>query len=66
LGLNPVAERWSDTAVALPSGRWSDLFTDASWTVDDQGPHPRSSGASDVLVGDLLARFPVALLERTD
>jgi (1->4)-alpha-D-glucan 1-alpha-D-glucosylmutase len=59
-GLNPVAGRWTDTAIALPPGTWSDLVTGASLTVDAS-----SSGARvGVAVGDLLVRFPVALLER--
>jgi len=37
----------------LPAGSWTDLLTGACW----QG--------GDVLVADVLATFPVALLERT-
>jgi (1->4)-alpha-D-glucan 1-alpha-D-glucosylmutase len=55
--VNPVTGRWTDTTVAVPPGTWSDLVTGASWTV--------SAGTAAILVGDLLARFPVALLERT-
>ena len=44
---------WGDTAFALPAGSWTDLLTGACW----QG--------GDVLVADVLATFPVALLERT-
>jgi (1->4)-alpha-D-glucan 1-alpha-D-glucosylmutase len=43
---------WQDTAVELPSGRWRDVFTGA----EAQG------GA--VPLRELLAAFPVALLER--
>jgi (1->4)-alpha-D-glucan 1-alpha-D-glucosylmutase len=48
---NPVADLWTDTAVALPPGTWSDLVTGVT--------------APDPAVGELLGRFPVALLERT-
>lgn len=53
-GLHPVAGLWSDTVVALPSGTWTDLVTGTTWTVDAPG----------LAVGELLGRFPVALLER--
>jgi (1->4)-alpha-D-glucan 1-alpha-D-glucosylmutase len=43
---------WSDTTVSLPAGRWSDVFTGAAVT----------GGAKPV--ADLLAGFPVAVLER--
>jgi (1->4)-alpha-D-glucan 1-alpha-D-glucosylmutase len=46
--VDPAA--WGDTAVTLPSGGWVDLVTGA-----------RHGG--DVRVADLLAAFPVALLE---
>lgn len=42
---------WGDTTVALPPGSWTDLMTGARW---DGG---------DIRVGELLASFPVALLE---
>lgn len=42
---------WADTALALPDGQWRNVFTD--------GTH-----SGDVRVADLLARFPVALLEK--
>ena len=51
-GLNPAAGVWTDTVVALPPGPWLDLATGARWA------------GGDVPVGRLLARFPVALLER--
>jgi (1->4)-alpha-D-glucan 1-alpha-D-glucosylmutase len=51
-GLNPVAGAWADTVAALPPGPWLDLVTGARWA------------GGDVPVADLLARFPVALLER--
>jgi (1->4)-alpha-D-glucan 1-alpha-D-glucosylmutase len=53
--VNPVAGLWDDTAVALPPGTWTDLVTGAAW----------SAPAAGLAVGDLLARFPVALLERS-
>jgi (1->4)-alpha-D-glucan 1-alpha-D-glucosylmutase len=53
---DPVAGPWApDTAVSLPPGTWTDLVTGASRSVD----------AAAVPAGDLLAAFPVALLERT-
>jgi len=53
---NPVAGLWApDTAVALPPGTWTDLVTGASWTPAEGG----------LVVADVLAAFPVALLERT-
>jgi (1->4)-alpha-D-glucan 1-alpha-D-glucosylmutase len=52
--LDPVAGAWAGTVVALPAGRWVDLVTGARW------------GRGDVPLGELLARFPVALLERAD
>jgi (1->4)-alpha-D-glucan 1-alpha-D-glucosylmutase len=55
-GANPVARRWTDTTVALPAGQWSDLVTGERWS---------ASAGPGVDVGDLLERFPVALLERT-
>jgi (1->4)-alpha-D-glucan 1-alpha-D-glucosylmutase len=48
-----LADRgWEATTVALPAGRWVDVITGEP---ADGGP---------VAVADLLARFPVALLER--
>jgi (1->4)-alpha-D-glucan 1-alpha-D-glucosylmutase len=46
-------EDWSDTAVTLPAGRWRDTLTDDAWD-------------GSVRIARLLARFPVALLERTE
>jgi (1->4)-alpha-D-glucan 1-alpha-D-glucosylmutase len=43
---------WADTTVALPPGRWVDVLSAAE------------AKAGPVPVADLLARFPVALLER--
>jgi (1->4)-alpha-D-glucan 1-alpha-D-glucosylmutase len=43
---------WADTALPMPVGRWSDLLTGAEFE------------GGVVRVGDLLSRFPVALLER--
>jgi (1->4)-alpha-D-glucan 1-alpha-D-glucosylmutase len=57
-GPNPARGAWGDTAVALPPGRWVDVITGAAWS--------GGSAGSDVPVGGLLDRFPVALLERTD
>lgn len=42
---------WGDTRLPLPAGTWRDLLTDRRWT----GP---------VLLADLLAQYPVALLVR--
>ena len=44
---------WGDTALELPDGEWTDQLTGARW-----------NGAA-VVVGELLGRFPVALLGRT-
>jgi (1->4)-alpha-D-glucan 1-alpha-D-glucosylmutase len=46
-----LAGEWRDTTVSLPVGDWQNVFTG-----------DLSSG--DIAVGDLLRRFPVALLER--
>ena len=46
-----VADGWSDTLVELPEGRWKDLCSGGEWI-----------GA--VRLDDLLAVWPVALLER--
>jgi len=51
LGLH-LCDPWGDTTVALPPGLWIDLVTG----------HPWHGG--QVAVGELLASFPVALLER--
>ena len=59
LGL-AAAGGWGDTTVALPPGRWTDVVTAATWEI------PASDGAgAAVPLADLLAAFPVALLERT-
>jgi (1->4)-alpha-D-glucan 1-alpha-D-glucosylmutase len=54
---------WADTAVTLPPGRWNDLLTGATRDIapsgDPDGP------ARQVPLAELLAAFPVALLERT-
>jgi len=54
---------WADTAVTLPPGRWTDLLTGATRDIapsgDPDGP------ARQVPLAELLAAFPVALLERT-
>lgn len=47
-----VAGHWRDTAVAVPSGRWRNAFTEESFS----GGHLR--------VADLWCRLPVALLVR--
>jgi (1->4)-alpha-D-glucan 1-alpha-D-glucosylmutase len=47
-----LAGGWGDTSMELPPGSWIDLFTETSYT----------GGA--VPVGELLARYPVALLAR--
>jgi (1->4)-alpha-D-glucan 1-alpha-D-glucosylmutase len=43
---------WGDTSLRLPAGRWRDVLTDDGWE------------GGVVSVAALLARFPVALLER--
>jgi (1->4)-alpha-D-glucan 1-alpha-D-glucosylmutase len=43
-----AAGGWSDTAVTLPPGQWTDVLTDRAFT--------------EPLVGDLLRTYPVALL----
>jgi (1->4)-alpha-D-glucan 1-alpha-D-glucosylmutase len=48
----PDAGDWRDTRVHLPDGVWRDQLSGATW---DGGP---------VAMAQLLARFPVALLER--
>jgi (1->4)-alpha-D-glucan 1-alpha-D-glucosylmutase len=45
---------WGDTAVELPACRWSNVLTGEA---GDGGARP---------VGELLARFPLALLERLE
>ena len=45
-----LAGDWADTSIALPEGSWRDVFTD------------RTFAGGDVPLGDLLARFEVALL----
>ncbi|MGI8627523.1 MAG: hypothetical protein ACR2J5_13300 [Geodermatophilaceae bacterium] len=47
-----LKSEWDDTVFALPAGSWIDMLTGRVWT----------GGAVDV--GELLAAFPVALLER--
>jgi (1->4)-alpha-D-glucan 1-alpha-D-glucosylmutase len=59
LGLE-AAGGWRDTTVALPSGRWSDVVSGATWDVA-----AGEVGAVAVRVADLLSAVPVALLERT-
>jgi (1->4)-alpha-D-glucan 1-alpha-D-glucosylmutase len=57
-GPNPLRGAWGDTTVELPGGAWTDVLSGAAWTV--------GSGGGPLPVGEVLARFPVALLERTD
>lgn len=50
-----IAERgWQETVVTVPPGRWHDVLTG------------RRGDGGEYRVADLLARFPVALLERED
>ncbi|HEX8802635.1 MAG TPA: hypothetical protein VF743_00540, partial [Acidimicrobiales bacterium] len=51
---NPARSAWGDTTVDLPDGTWIDLVTGAGWRGGARG------------LGELLDRFPVALLERRD
>jgi (1->4)-alpha-D-glucan 1-alpha-D-glucosylmutase len=44
---------WGDTALQLPDGRWSDVLDGGQRTFE-----------GNVAVAELLAPFPVALLER--
>jgi (1->4)-alpha-D-glucan 1-alpha-D-glucosylmutase len=53
LGLGTRAGGWDGTTLALPAGHWADLLTGAT-----------HDGSRPVPVADLLAGFPVALLER--
>ena len=48
---------WGATALPMPAGRWRDLLTDRLFTVLDR---------AGVLLGDLLAEYPVALLVQED
>jgi (1->4)-alpha-D-glucan 1-alpha-D-glucosylmutase len=45
---------WDETAVTLPAGYWRHVLTDEKFA------------GGDIAVGDLLRRFPVAVLERQD
>jgi len=45
-------ERWGDTSVVLPDGRWRNRLTGEEWN------------GGDVRMGDLLDSFPVAVLAR--
>jgi len=47
------SQAWGDTSMAIPVGSWTDLLTGVVW---DGG---------EIQVGELLAGFPVALLERS-
>jgi (1->4)-alpha-D-glucan 1-alpha-D-glucosylmutase len=46
--------RWKDTAIGLPDGSWQNEFTG------------ELVGGGDILVADLLAKFPVCLLSRAE
>lgn len=48
-----LAGNWSTTSLRLPAGRWCDALSGDVW-----------DGGTAVRVSELLARFPVALLER--
>jgi (1->4)-alpha-D-glucan 1-alpha-D-glucosylmutase len=56
-GAGPASFDWLDTTVALPRGVYRDVFSQVSRTVEE------GAGAR---VGELLARFPVALLVSVD
>jgi (1->4)-alpha-D-glucan 1-alpha-D-glucosylmutase len=47
LGLN---DKWGDTALDLPEGRWTNVLTKDAWETDR------------IQLSEILARFPVALL----
>ncbi len=49
-----LGQGWDDTSLALPSGDWVNVLTDAR------------VATSEMPVGDLFAHFPVALLYRKD
>lgn len=48
-----LGQDWGDTTLDLPAGRWRDTLSEQIW-----------SGGTHVALSALLARFPVALLER--
>ena len=50
-----LASDWEDTTLALPDGQWGDVLDSGRRTFD-----------GDVALADLLAPFPVALLERRE
>jgi (1->4)-alpha-D-glucan 1-alpha-D-glucosylmutase len=56
-GAGPASFDWLDTTVALPRGVYRDVFSQVSRTIEE------GTGAR---VGDLLARFPIALLVCVD
>jgi (1->4)-alpha-D-glucan 1-alpha-D-glucosylmutase len=45
---------WADTTLELPAGSWRDVLTD------------ETLGGGAVALGELLRRFPVALLDREE
>ncbi len=56
LGAVPVGNVWGNTTLAVPLGRWRDLFTGEV--------HAAESGG--LSIASVLARFPVAALTRAD
>ncbi len=49
-----LGNAWEQTRITLPGGEWSDRLTGALWP------------GGEVLVGELLAQFPVALLTKEE
>jgi (1->4)-alpha-D-glucan 1-alpha-D-glucosylmutase len=60
--LSPSFDGWGDTSLPLPNGTWRDEITR---DIYDIAGDVRENGGS-ILVAEVLARFPVALLVRTD
>ena len=52
---------WTDTGLQLPHGEWQDALTGNSFRVADHGSGGVIPGGA-VRVGDVLGRYPVALL----
>jgi (1->4)-alpha-D-glucan 1-alpha-D-glucosylmutase len=55
----PLGELWSDTRLPIAEGRFTNLFTGEAVIAEERGE------GSALLLEEVLADFPVALLERT-